>query len=257
MSDIFSASDRQTFSRRIKEARIGDPSAQYEVAVMSANGVGVERDFRLAHIWAKKAAERGHATAQYLVGRSYLTGTGTPKDELLAVNWLVKAAERGSEKAAFRLAKLFESSQTALALRYCQQAADLSMADAQTLLAQYHLRGSYGMADQKLARVWFIRAASHGQIVAQHTLGQMYEHGLGGSVDLELARRMYRQASMQGMAASQIALFRLDSARGGRTPKSNDWRKRSKLPERRVSRDRWEEYADRGTPEDKYQLGVL
>ncbi len=66
MSD--SASDKRNFTRRLKEARIGDPAAQYDVALMYATGVGTGKNVAQAFAWTKAAAEIGHTAAQYLLG---------------------------------------------------------------------------------------------------------------------------------------------------------------------------------------------
>ena len=80
MNESLSASNKQTFTRRLKEARIGDPAAQYDVALMYANGVGVGKDIAQAFAWTKASAEKGHTVAQYLLGSAYSSGLGTPKD---------------------------------------------------------------------------------------------------------------------------------------------------------------------------------
>ena len=66
MSD--SASDKRNFTRRLKEARIGDPAAQYDVALMYATGVGTGKNVAQAFAWTKAAADKGHIAAQYLLG---------------------------------------------------------------------------------------------------------------------------------------------------------------------------------------------
>ena len=106
MNESLSASNKQMFARRLKEARIGDPAAQYDVALMYANGVGVGKDVAQAFAWTKASAEKGHTVAQYLLGSAYSNGLGTPKDVQKALIWFVKSFEHGNEKAALKLARV-------------------------------------------------------------------------------------------------------------------------------------------------------
>jgi hypothetical protein len=61
-------------------AERGNRQAQYNLAVMYANGWGVPQDEAEANRWYRKAAEQGDASAQSLVGSAYLFGRGAPKD---------------------------------------------------------------------------------------------------------------------------------------------------------------------------------
>jgi Sel1 repeat len=80
-------------------AERGNRQAQYNLAVMYANGWGVPRDEAESNRWYHKAAEQGDASAQSLVGSAYLFGRGAPKDFVQAYLWLNLAA-RGDKSAA-------------------------------------------------------------------------------------------------------------------------------------------------------------
>jgi hypothetical protein len=81
-------------------AERGNRQAQYNLAVMYANGRGVPRDEAEANRWYRKAAEQGDASAQSLVGSAYLFGRGAPKDFVQAYLWLSLAAQGGDNAAA-------------------------------------------------------------------------------------------------------------------------------------------------------------
>ena len=53
-------------------AEQGVPDAQYRVAIMQQNGLGVVRNELQAVRWMRAAAERGHALAQHGLGRKDL-----------------------------------------------------------------------------------------------------------------------------------------------------------------------------------------
>ena len=81
-------------------AERGNRQAQYNLAVMYANGRGVPRDEAEANRWYRKAAEQGDPSAQSLVGSGYLYGRGAPKDFVQAYLWLSLAAHGGDGAAA-------------------------------------------------------------------------------------------------------------------------------------------------------------
>jgi TPR repeat protein len=56
MTDSQSSSEKRNFTHRLKEARIGDPAAQYDVALMYATGAGVGKSVSQAFAWTKAAA---------------------------------------------------------------------------------------------------------------------------------------------------------------------------------------------------------
>ena len=106
------------YQRRLKEARIGDAEAQYDVGVMLANGDGVAKNVVEARTWLDSAARRGHPGAQYLLGVAYASGAGVERDDLQAMRWLLKSSEQGNAKAGSTLARLLEKSSSSL-VRHC------------------------------------------------------------------------------------------------------------------------------------------
>ena len=65
-------------------AQSGDPSAQYRLGVMYAEGKGVASNDAEAALWFERAAEQGEPMAQYNLGASYVEGTGVRKDLVTA-----------------------------------------------------------------------------------------------------------------------------------------------------------------------------
>jgi len=73
--------------------------AQYNLGIMSYLGQGVPQDYTQAALWFHKAGEQDHAAAQYNLGFLYFEGKGVEKDSLQAFMWIDRSANLGDEKA--------------------------------------------------------------------------------------------------------------------------------------------------------------
>ncbi len=253
MSD--NAGDKRNFTRRLKEARIGDPAAQYDVALMYATGVGTGKNVAQAFAWTKAAADKGHTAAQYLLGSAYASGQGTPKDEQKALFCFIKAHDHGNEKASLRLAKVMAAGQPGLAFQFALESAEKGLADAQLMAADSYAQGAGTEQDRRRALAWYRRAAEQGLAAAQFALGQAHLSGTGVAEDVSLARQWYREAAGQGHPGAQLALDRLDAMGNGRS--ANGGKSRTVTSERRTSDARWTKYAAHGRAEDHFHLGML
>jgi uncharacterized protein len=88
-------------------AEKGDAAAQYHLAILYADGKGVEKNDATAFKWFLRAAEQGHAIAQYDVGTSYFSGTGVQKNDGEAAEWFLRAANQGMEFAQLNIGLLY------------------------------------------------------------------------------------------------------------------------------------------------------
>ena len=88
-------------------AKAGNPDAQHLLGLMYYMGRGVERDYKQALTWHRKAALQGKADAQYVVGAMYYTGNSVPQDQKTAVSWFRKAAEQGHAEAQHALGLMY------------------------------------------------------------------------------------------------------------------------------------------------------
>ena len=66
-------------------ARAGNAEAQYRVAIMFQNGLGLVANETQAFAWLQQAAEQNHGLAQHGLGCCYLAGQGTVNDDEAAV----------------------------------------------------------------------------------------------------------------------------------------------------------------------------
>jgi len=86
----------------------GDPEAQYRMAIMAQNGLGMHENHLMAYKYMKAAAEVGLGMAQHGLGFMYMEGECTTQNGAKAVEWFRKAAEQGLVGSQTTLAMLYE-----------------------------------------------------------------------------------------------------------------------------------------------------
>ena len=89
-------------------AEAGDPQAQYRIAIMAQNGLGMRRNPALAYRFMQAAATAGLGLAQHGLGCMYLEGEGTAPDPAQAAAWFRQAADQGLAGAHSILASLYD-----------------------------------------------------------------------------------------------------------------------------------------------------
>ena len=89
-------------------AKANHPDAQYRLAIMSQNGLGMVKNTKEAVRWMKAAADQGFGLAQHGLGYMYLEGDGVEKNETQAVAWFRLAAEQDLAGAQAMLGTLYE-----------------------------------------------------------------------------------------------------------------------------------------------------
>jgi uncharacterized protein len=251
------AREKRDFQRRIKEARIGDVTAQYDVALMYANGVGVAKSPEQALVWTQAAADKGHVSALYLLGRALQQGLGTAKDLPRALTCYLRAAEQGNDKASLKLSALHAQAQPELSVHYVRTAAQRGGAPAQFALGQAFAQGQGVAPDSQEAARWFRLAAQQGLASAQYALAQLLEVAAATEADNHDALYWYREAAAQGMPAAALALSRLDAAGLARRDEGSAPANRARARERRSQDARWVQFAGRGDRDDAYHLGLM
>ncbi len=90
------AYERGDYETALREFRVlaeqGDASAQYNLALMYAKGLGVPQDYAEAARWYRRAAEQGYFVAQNSLGVMYDNGYGVHQDYVEAHMWYNLAA---------------------------------------------------------------------------------------------------------------------------------------------------------------------
>lgn len=89
-------------------AELGNTEAQYRMAIMAQNGLGMLPNPLLAYTYMKRAAEAGMAIAQHGLAFMYMEGECTDQNPEKAVSWFKKAAEQGLIGSLTTLAMMYE-----------------------------------------------------------------------------------------------------------------------------------------------------
>lgn len=164
----FDAAKRGDFAVALKEwqplAEKGNIDAQYNLAVMYANGQGVPKDYSEARNWLRKPIKQGHSGAQFFLGLMYANGQGLQKDHAEAVKWYRKAASQGYD-------------------------------DAQNSLGVMYYRGQGVKQDYAQALKWYREAAAQGNPQAQFNLSLMEASGQGDTTKVPPPKVSLRAAS--------------------------------------------------------------
>ncbi len=142
----------------------GDARAQWGIAHLYLQGLGVTQDVELGAEWAKKSAEQGYVEALSLLADMYARGVGVPKDVPKAIQLRNRAAATGDALAQYNLALL-------------------------------HLRGRLVRKDVDAAMVLLKSAARQNLQAAIFNLGVLYFKGEDVPLDLVHAYMWFELAS--------------------------------------------------------------
>ncbi|WP_410678361.1 tetratricopeptide repeat protein [Avibacterium paragallinarum] len=170
----FDITERGDFRKAVKLfptlAEQGNVGAQFLLAVMFDEGLGVKQDSQQAKKWYKKTselllslAEKGDMTAQFLLATIFDEGKGGMQDFQQAVKWYQKAAEKG-------------------------------LADAQYQLAMMYHHGKGVTQDYQKAVEWLNKSAAQYNDFALIVLGGYYLEGIGVPKDRQKAKAYFTQA---------------------------------------------------------------
>jgi hypothetical protein len=92
-------SDTETAAKLYRIAAIdGDISAQFALANMLAQGIGVERNTTESLKWLREAALNGHAMAQVMWGAALINGEGIEADVTEGSRWVIRGMAKWSEE---------------------------------------------------------------------------------------------------------------------------------------------------------------
>ncbi len=112
LSSGISAFESKHFTHAIKLlaplAEGGEAEAQYRMAIMYQNGLGVVRNEGRAFDYMRRAAGSGHALAQHGLGFMYMDGDCVEADGEQAVAWFTRAADQGLAGSKTTLAMMYQ-----------------------------------------------------------------------------------------------------------------------------------------------------
>lgn len=187
----FRNKDYQTAYREWKAAaESGQPEAQFDLGLLYAQGLGVDRDLTEAANWYRKAAEQGNAQAEFALGQMYSRGWGVPRNVTDAMRWMEMANDPASDGPPTDWDRVegygVEQDQKQAAYWY-QLAAEKGHPEAEYNLARLYATGQGVPRDQEQALRWVRAAASQGYAPAQARFGLRYSTGNGIGQDHRLA----------------------------------------------------------------------
>ena len=166
------------------KASAGEHAAQFALAQLYHQGVGVEKDLSQAIRSYRKAAEKSHVEAQFTLGKLYEAGEGFRQDFRKAAKWYDLAANIGRHPGA------------------------------QFALAQLYYDGRGVTNDPSEALKWYRSSAARGFAKAQFRLGAIYEAGWAVEADPAEAYKWYTLAArQQGKASTDEKKFDAIAAR--------------------------------------------
>lgn len=162
-----------------KIASTGNDETQFKLGEILFNGEGVEKNYKEAIYWFKKAAMNGNIYAlskirelayydykQYLASNENIDDTDLIDE--LCLKWYRIAANKGNP-------------------------------DAQCFLADMYYLGEAVEVDYKKAFKWYLKSAEQGHPGGQAGLGDMYLYGESAEgVEYEKAIKLFKKAAEQG-----------------------------------------------------------
>ncbi len=159
-------------------ANSGDAAAQFNMGVMYANGLGVDRDMSVAMDWWEAAARQLHVRAAHNLALAMLAGE----------------PHNGSEKA--------ETDYTAV-LRYLKIGADAGYPNSEYTLGKLYAEGVGVEKDERRAAELFLSASIKGFAKAQYNLGKVFRDGVGMKADAGLSLFWFAEAAERGHPRAQ------------------------------------------------------
>lgn len=205
-----------TFKRLLNQALLGDSTAQFDVAQMYQQGVGVEQSTESAIRFYHLAAAQNDLPAEYHLGLIYLQGLGIAPDYKIGMDWLLDAAFKGSAYAQYTLARIYEFGYRD------KNGYEVVPANKQQSLAMYQLSASnhYGLAEYRLAE-WLLRQPMQNMSVAaiahQHKLIKRLLQGAvdAGVEDAKLSLAFYEASDVDEAKQAQAFATIMHAANAG------------------------------------------
>lgn len=197
-----------------KAAEKGNAEAEYNIADLYLNGLGVEEDHETSAEWLKKSAEKDYPEAQNMLAVMYYGGVGVPQDYEKAAKWAKRSAAYDMVDAQYVLASLYADGKgvpqdfnkaAELLLKVEKKGGDLAK-EAQGALFIMYLEGlGVPQSDDKAVEM-LRKAGGITKAEAQFGIGELYNKGnkdLNIKQDIDKAVKWYRKAAENGHAQAQ------------------------------------------------------
>jgi TPR repeat protein len=182
-----------------------EPEGMTELATLTANGEGVEKDPAAALKILAEAVKMNYGGAMHAMGLLHMKGVGVKRDLGTAVIWFDRGASNGCSESMLVLGEMYlfgkgrtVSRDPSRALSFFNKAATAGNVKGMRLLSDALWAGKICDADPSNAAGWCKRAAQLGDVSAMNRTGHSYLIGDGVRRDPAEAMRWFRLAADQG-----------------------------------------------------------
>lgn len=195
-----------------RAAESGYPNAMCQLALLYADGNGIEQDSAKAVTLLEAACGAGLPLGHFLYAQYLMNGQhGLTRDIPAAMDHLEIAANQGHLEATFQLGCLLvrpgiPRQDPVQAEHWLTAAGQRQHVEAMVQLARLYADGKQLPRDDYRAVMWFRKAATLGDAQAQLRLAVMYQKGRGVDQDAYEALHWYEKAGRQGVVHAQYAV---------------------------------------------------
>lgn len=194
----------------LKSSAQGDAAAQYWLAKMYIEALGVERNHSEAARLMKLSADQNYADAQAEYGLMLFYGRGVSRNQPLAIDYWHPAAASGNVDAQFGLGLAYDEAMGTKrdykqALNWYSKAAKQGDAQAQMNLAIMYQQGNGVIQDYSRAAALYLEAAENGLADAQYSIGLYYHQGRAFERNAVIAHMWLNLASANGQSSAPEA----------------------------------------------------
>jgi len=190
-----------------KSAEGGNPEAQYNLAFLYYNGVGVQQNVKAAFSWYLAAANLGHDPSMAILGEMYLSAINGIRECDKAIKWIEKAADEGNVGAMRQLANM--SNKGICVSQDLNKAASIYKTIFKNENTRNITKGAMyfsgsGVEKNYSKAIELIKSDyDNYQAKAGYLLGMAYANGYGVRKDYKKAYSYYLDSAVYGNSSSQ------------------------------------------------------
>lgn len=199
------------FNRVLSCAEYGDKRCQNLLGIWYKNGIGTEKDNRLAFKWFNKAAEQDYTPAYGNLGDLYHKGLGVEIDNQKAVQYYKYGADRNHPACQYRLGKCYlkgigvDVNQN-LAFSLFMESSSQGYLPAMFMLYKCYLNAWGTKKDEKTAIKYLKKASKEKNAESCYILGNHYENGKIVDENEQKSLKLYMDSAKLGFAPAQEKL---------------------------------------------------
>ncbi len=177
-ADSTQASYKNEFKQLESQAILGDSTAQFDLAEMYHQGIGVQKDIQQAIHYYELAAAQQDLRAEYNLGLLYIGGEGIAPNYKLGMDFLNDSAFKGNDFAQYALARIAEQG-----LRD-KSGTMVIQPDHELSMSMYNLAAAnnYGPAQYRLAEILVREKPTDVSLAAKQQRNQLIKDLYQGAV---------------------------------------------------------------------------